>query len=103
MIDWIFGSKIEEFLNEEWIGIHTRAPLTTNPKGYYSSGLSDNLDKNLTILTAALVRGLENLPGIKEVSCQRHRISIRRGMAYTWEELLEKMTPLFVSYLPANL
>ena len=109
MRNWIFESKLEEFPNQEWLGIHTRAPLTTHLLSRYSSTDRDkgynihlNPGKGFTILTQALISGIEQIPGVLEVGCRRNMISIKRSMAYTWDELLEKMVPIFVSYCPTT-
>lgn len=99
METWIFESKVEEYPNPEWLGIHTRAPLCPR-EGYYSSGLDKR--ENFSVLTNALIGALEELPGIREVSCQRHKIGIRRSMTYTWEQILASAIPAFVSYCPAT-
>lgn len=99
MKTWIFDSKLEEYPNQEWIGIHTRAPLCSRT-GYYSAGLDKKED--LPILTIALIEAIESLLGVREVSCQRHKIGIRRSMAYTWDQILAAAGPAFVSYCPAT-
>lgn len=99
MKTWIFESKVEEYPNKEWITIHTRAPLCDS-QGYYSHGL-DKAD-GFPILTVALIKALEGVPGVREVSCQRHKIGIQRSMSYEWDEILRSIIPAFVSYCPAT-
>ncbi len=102
MKPWIFDSKLEEYPNPEWLGIHTRAPLTVDPCAYYGSIDREPKKKGFTILTAALIKALKQIPGVIEVSCRKHRVSIQRSMSYSWDEILERATPIFVSYCPAN-
>ena len=85
---WIFESVLEQLGDTQWAWIHTRAPLIVNNKP--------------TILTSALIESLGQINGVVKVEAKRHRVDFEKSPAYTWEEILEKAVPVFVSYCPAN-
>lgn len=97
---WVLGSKLETYPNPDYLGIHTRAPLCKKGQ-WYSDHYTEKLNE-FPILTQALIQSLESVPGITEVQVRPYRVSLLRSQCYSWQEILEKALPFFVSYLPAN-
>lgn len=96
MNTWVMDSKLEESSpNGEWLIIHTREPLADMNAHYDGTGTMevDKFDK----AAIDLVSTLEKIKGITKVACRRHRVSIRRSFAYSWDELLDKAAPLFLA------
>lgn len=97
---WVFNSKLETYPNPNYLGIHTRAPLCDVHQLYIED--RDPEKKGFSVLTSALIVGLEQISGVTKISLQRHRVSIQRSPLYSWDEILEKAVPIFVSYCPAD-
>ena len=98
---WVCDSKLETYPNPDYLGIHTRTPLCAI-RQYYGSCDEDPEKKGFPVLTTALILGLEQIPGVTEVSVRPYRVSIQRSPVYSWEEILAAAVPVFVSYCPIS-
>lgn len=98
--DFILGIKMENFPNEDFMDFHTRQKLVPQ-NTYFSSEYS--FDKGMVEtfkhLTQALISGVLNVPGVIKVRIKPYSIGVERAGAYTWEEIIQNLIPVFVSYL----
>ena len=101
--NYCLGIKVESPPNAEVKIFHCRQKLLGY--GKYANYVSEHSDTSsvIPVLTQAVINNLSEIVGIKKVSCWPYKIKIKKAVAYTWEELDEKIRKVFATYLPISI
>lgn len=79
--------KIEFHLNPDMVSIHTTLPLSSRNE-IFTSELNFNNEK-----APKPVEDVLKVPGVVNCTyCNKYEISIKKGSAFEWDEIIEKVT-----------